>query len=83
MCIGREDTGYSLLVVQKVVGHVVARVSEYATTISSCRRIPVPEDDSVCELPERCREGDEKRRWHDQSVFVHREVVVDAVKEEM
>jgi hypothetical protein len=65
------------------VGHVVKGVAEYATTVSSGCRIPVPEDDGVGKLPERRSEDDEKCRRHDQSVFIHRKVVVDAVKEEM
>jgi hypothetical protein len=72
-----------LLVVQEVVSHIVERVAEYTTTVGSGCRIPVPEDDCVSELPERRSEDNEKCGRHDQSVLVHRKVVVDAMKEEM
>jgi hypothetical protein len=68
---------------QEVVGHVIACVAKDATTISGQRGIPIPEYDGMCKLPEwRCKD-DEKRRRHDKSVFIHWQVVVDAVEEEM
>jgi hypothetical protein len=72
-----------LLVVQKVMGHVIESVSKYAAAVSSGRGVPVPEDDSMGKLPEWRCECDKKCWWHDKSVFVHRKVVVDAVKKEM
>ena len=35
------------------------------------------------ELVKRCCKGDEKGGWHNEAVFVHWEVVVDAVEEEV
>lgn len=72
-----------LLVVEEVVGHVVASVSKDATAIRSCGSIPIPEDDAMCEFPEgRCK-YDKQCGWHDQSVLVHGKVVVNAVEQEM
>ena len=72
-----------LLVVEEVVGHVIASVSENATAVCSQSCMPIPEDDCVCELPEGCSESYEQSWRHDKPVLVHREVVVNAVKEEM
>jgi hypothetical protein len=65
------------------MGHVVTSVSEDAAAVRSQRSRPVPEDDGMCEFPEGCGKRDEKCRRHDKSVFVHREIVVDAMEEEM
>jgi hypothetical protein len=72
-----------LLVVQKVVGHVVARVPENAAAVSSQRSRPVPENDGMCKLPEWCGKRNEKRGRHDKSVLVHRKIVVDPMEEEV
>jgi hypothetical protein len=71
------------LVVKEVVCHVVKGVAEHTASVRSCCCIPVVEEDSVRKLPERRRERGKQRRWHDESVFVHRKVVMDAVEEEM
>jgi hypothetical protein len=68
---------------QEVVCHVVAGVSKDATAVGSQGGIPVPENDGVCELPERCRKDDEECRWHDEPVPIHGKVVVNAVKQEV
>lgn len=65
------------------MGHVIASVSKYAAAVSSSCRIPIPEDDGVCEFPERCGKRDKKCRRHDKPILVHGKVVVDAVEEEM
>jgi hypothetical protein len=75
--------GNLLLMVQKVVGHVVARVPENAAAVGSQRSGPVPEDNGMCKFPEGCGKRDEKCRWHDESVLVHREIMVDTVEEEV
>jgi hypothetical protein len=71
------------LVVKEVVCHVIQGVTKHTASVRSCCRIPVVEEDSVRKLPEGRRERGKQRRWHDESVFVHRKVVVDAVEEEM
>ena len=70
-------------VVQEVVSHVIEHVSEDATAIPDKRGVPVVEENEMGELPERCRENREKRRGHDEAVFVHWKVVVNAMKEEV
>lgn len=72
-----------LLVVEEVVRHVVACVSKDAATVRSQGRMPIPKDDGMSELPERCCQNDEKRGRHNESVLVHRQVVMDAVEEEV
>jgi hypothetical protein len=63
--------------------HVVACVAKDATTVGSQSSIPVPEDDGVRELPERCCQNSEKCRRHDESVLVHGEVVMDTVEQKV
>jgi hypothetical protein len=70
-------------VVKEVVRHVVAGVSKDTTAVSSRSRVPVPADDSVCELPERRSQDNKKCRRHDQPVLVHGKIVVNAVEKEM
>jgi hypothetical protein len=65
------------------VCHVVQGVSEDTTGVSCQGGIPVPEDNCMCELPERCCQCYEERGRHYESVLVHGEVVVDAVEEEV
>lgn len=65
------------------MGHVIASVSKDTTAISSRSCIPVPADNSLCELPKRRSQHNEECRWHDQPVLVHGKVVVDAVEKEM
>ena len=65
------------------MGHVIQRVTKHTTGVCSCCRIPVVEEDSVCKLPEGCCQRGKQCGWHDESVLVHGEVVVNAVEEEM
>jgi hypothetical protein len=37
----------------------------------------------MCQVPKRCGERNEESRRHDKTVFVHWQVVVDAVENEM
>lgn len=73
----------TLLVVQEVMGHVVACVSKDATTVRGHSSVPVPEDYTVGKLPERRCKSNEKCRRHYEAVLVHWKVVMDTVEEEM
>ena len=35
------------------------------------------------EMPEWCRKDNEQGGWHDETIFIHGQVVVDAVEQEM
>jgi len=72
-----------LLVVQEVMGQVVTDVAKDPSTEHSCCCVPIIEENRVGELVERGCEHDEEGRRHDEAVSVHREVMVDAVEEEM
>lgn len=63
--------------------HVVASIAKDSSTVGCSSCIPVPEDDSMCKLPERGSKRNEERRWHDEPILVHREVVVNAVQQEV
>lgn len=54
-----------LLVVQEVVGEVIANVAKNSTTEHRCRRIPVIKEDCVGKLVEWGRESNEEGWWHD------------------
>ena len=68
---------------QPVMRAVVADVAEYTTAEDGDGGVPVIPEDGVCELVEGGGKGDEEGGRHDESVFVHGEVVVDAVEEEV
>lgn len=74
---------YSLAVVQEVVGHIVANVSENASAVHHHCRIPIVEEDGVRKLVKWSSKDKEQSGRHDQSIFVHWQIVVDSVKEEM
>ena len=60
-----------LLVMEKVVGHVVTYVSKDSATVSTGCRIPIIEENSMCEFPERKCEYQEERGWHYESKSIH------------
>jgi len=67
----------------KVVSHVVANISKYASTENCSCRIPIVKEYSVGQLPKRYGK-DYKQGWRqDEAIFVHRKVVVNTVKREM
>lgn len=68
---------------QKVMGQIVADVAEDAAAEDGDGDVPVPVEDKVGEAVEGGGEHDEEGGWHDEAEFVHGEVVVDAVEEEM
>lgn len=72
-----------ILVVKEVMGHVIADVAEDAATIDCRRSVPVVGEESVGEIPEGSCEHQEHGRRHDKPVLVHRQIVVNAVEQEV
>ena len=72
-----------ILVVQEVVCQVVADVSEDTATKDGGADIPVRGKNKVCKLPEWVCKNHEKGRGHHQSVFVHGQVVVNAMEQKV
>ena len=70
-------------VMQEVMRQVVADVSKDTTTVYCCSCAPAVGEYKVRQIPERCRERYKKRWRHDQAKFVHREVVMNGVEQEM
>ena len=68
---------------QKVVGQVVADIAEEAAAENRSGCVPVLEEECVRQVPERNRKYGKQGWWHDESVLVHWQVVVNAVKKEM
>lgn len=64
---------------KEVVGQVIADVSENAAAVDCDSYIPVPIENGMSELPEWCREHYKQGWRHDKPVFVHREVVMNAM----
>jgi len=60
-----------VLMMEEVVGQVVADIAENATAVHSCGYAPVPEEEGVGELPERRRKGNEQSRRHHEPVAIH------------
>jgi hypothetical protein len=69
--------------VQKVMGEIVANIAKYAATEDGCCGVPIVEEDCVCEFPEGCCESNEECRWHNESIFVHWKVMMNAMEKEM
>ena len=60
------------LMVEEVMGQVVADVTEDTTTEDcSCNR-PVPVEDGMSQLPEWGSKSEKQCGWHDQSKLIHR-----------
>lgn len=68
---------------KEIMCQIVTHVSEDATTIHQQGCVPVVVEYRVSQLPERGGQDDEKGRRHDESVPVHREVVVNTVEQEV
>lgn len=68
---------------KEVVRQVVADVSENATTEDSGGYTPIPIEDGMCKLPKRSCKYEEKGGWHDKSELVHREVVMNTMKQKV
>lgn len=65
------------------MSQVVADVPKDTPTVDSDSGVPVIEENGMGELVEGTRKGDEKGWWHNEAIFVHRKIVVDAVEKEM
>jgi hypothetical protein len=68
---------------QEIMSHIVADVAEDAAAVDSGAGIPVVGEDDMSQLPKRSRQYHEEGRWHDQSVPVHRQVMMDTVEQEV
>lgn len=65
------------------MGHVVADVSKDATTVYQQCCVPIVEENGVGQLPEGCGQNHKQCRRHDEAVPVHREVMMNAVEQEV
>lgn len=72
-----------VLVMKEVVRQIVTDVAEDATTVDRRCHVPIPEEKGMSKLPERCRECYEQSRRHDESVLVHGQIMMDAMKQEV
>jgi hypothetical protein len=71
------------LVVQEIVSQVITDVSKDAAAEDSGCNMPIPIEDCVGQFPERGCKRDKESWRHNQPEFVHRKIVVDAVKEKV
>ena len=72
-----------LVMVQPVMRAIVADVAKNAAREDGDGGIPVVPEHCVCKLVERGGEHEEQSWRHDKSVFVHRQIMVDAVEDKM
>lgn len=72
-----------VLVVKEVVRQVVADVTKDASAINSGSGVPAVRKNPMSQLVERRGENYKKCRRHDEAILVHRQVMMDAVEEEM
>lgn len=70
-------------VVQEVMGEIIADIPKDAATEYRRGRVPVVIEDCVCQLPERSSQKHEQCRWHNKTILIHREIVVDTMKQEV
>ena len=68
---------------KEIVCQVITYVAKDTTTKDRCRSIPVVEEDSVSQLPERNSQHYEKCWWHYKPVFIHWQVVMNTVEEKV
>jgi hypothetical protein len=68
---------------QKVVRQVVADVAEETPTEYRSGSVPVVEEKCMCQVPKGIRKYGKHGWRHDESVLVHWQIVMDAVKKEM
>ena len=81
----QAQTGYnnSLAMMKEVVGQVIADITEDTTAECCCCSIPIVEEDCMSQLPKGSSEHKEHCGWHDESVLIHRQVMMDSVEEEV
>lgn len=68
---------------QEVVSQVVADVAKNTSTVNSRGGVPAVKEQNMRQLPKRRCEKDEQRGWHDESVLVHGQIVVNAMQQEV
>ena len=74
---------YILLVMEEVMSLIIADVAKNTSAEGRNSSIPVVEEDGMSQLVERNSEDNEEGRRHDETVAIHRQVMVNAMKEEM
>jgi len=60
-----------LAMVKEVMRQIIADVAKDSSTICDSTSVPVEPKDRMRKPPERGRQHDKERRWHDQPVLVH------------
>jgi len=68
---------------QKVMRQIVANVAKYTTTVHCNSSIPIIEENGMSKFPEWSRDDYEHGWWHDEAIFVHGKVMVNAMEKEM
>lgn len=68
---------------EEVMGEIITYVPEYSAAVDCRRCVPVVEKHCVRKFPERGCKYNKQSRWHDKPQFVHWQVMMNAVEEEM
>lgn len=72
-----------VLVMEEVMCQIVADVAKDTTAVDSSRDRPVVEEEELGKVPEGGGEDYKQSRWHDEAVFVHRQVMVNPMQQEV
>lgn len=72
-----------VVVVQEVMGQIVADVAKDTATVGSGGGIPAVVEERMGKVPEGGCEDHEKRRGHDQAILVHWKIVMNAVEQKV
>lgn len=76
------EVRWKLCMVKRVVHQIVAYVGKECTADDAVCECSCWEN-GVCEACEWEREDKEQERWHDQSKAIHRQIMMNAVEEEV
>lgn len=72
-----------LAMMEEIMGQIVADVPKDTAAVYQQRRVPIVKEDRMSQLPERRRQHDKQSRGHHESIPVHRQVMMDPVKQEV
>ena len=62
---------------------VIANVSKDPSAEDRCCSVPIVPEYRMCKLMKWHGKDNKERWWHDETIFVHWKVVVDAMEEEV
>ncbi len=68
---------------KEVMCQIIHHVTENSATVDGRPKMPVEGEERVRQLPERRRKDQKESRRHDQTILIHRQVVMNAMEQEV